>query len=63
MAPGNVRPSHEALQEKLLVVPNNEVLHSVIDKDSEALLNGNRAYHVLNPHCEYESHPVLIVLS
>ena len=36
MAAGSVRPSHEALQEKLLV-SNNEVLHSVIVKD--VLLN------------------------
>ena len=33
---GNVLPSHELLQEKLLV-SNNEVLHSVIVKD--VLLN------------------------
>ena len=32
LAPGNVRPSHEWPQEKLLF-SNNEVLHSVIDKD------------------------------
>ena len=56
LAQGNVRPSHGALQEKLLV-SNNEVLHSIIDKD--ALLNGNRAHQILNPHCEYESHPEL----
>ena len=56
LAQGNVQPSHEVLQEKLLV-SNNEVLHLVIDKD--ALLNGNRAHQILNPYCEYDSHPAL----
>ena len=56
MAPENVRLSHEALQEKLLV-SGHEVLHLVIDKD--ALLNVNRAHQILNPYCEHESHPAL----
>ena len=38
MAPGNVRPSHEVLQKKLLV-SGYEVLHLVIDKDD--LLHGS----------------------
>ena len=40
---GSVRPSHESLQEKLLVSAGYEVLHWVIVKD--ALLNGPEIVH------------------
>ena len=43
LAAGSVRPSHESLQEKLLVSARYEVLHWVIDKD--ALLNGPEVVH------------------
>ena len=44
LAGGTVRPSHESLQERLLVsFPGHEVLHRVIDND--ALLNRPEIVH------------------